>query len=99
MKFLKHDKNIIKKSLSMALPSMLEMFFVCLAGLIDSLMVSSLGSDAVAAVGLTNQPKFLGMCVFMAPSSASPWFILPTISYAFAAPLSKLMPTLLLILR
>ncbi len=66
MKFLKHDKDIIKTSLSMALPSMLEMFFVCLAGLIDSLMVSSLGSDAVAAVGLTNQPKFLGMCVFMA---------------------------------
>lgn len=66
MKLIKHDKNVIKKSLSMALPSMLEMFFVCLAGLIDSLMVSSLGSDAVAAVGLTNQPKFLGMSVFMA---------------------------------
>ena len=66
MKFIKHDKNVLKKSLSMALPSMLEMFFVCLAGLIDSLMVSSLGSDAVAAVGLTNQPKFLGMSVFMA---------------------------------
>lgn len=66
MKLINHDKGIIKNSLTMALPSMLETFFVCLAGLIDSLMVSSLGSDAVAAVGLTNQPKFLGMSVFMA---------------------------------
>ena len=66
MKLMKHDKTIIKTSLKMALPSMLEMFFVCLAGLIDSLMVSSLGANAVAAVGLTNQPKFLGMSVFMA---------------------------------
>ncbi len=66
MKLIKHDKTIIKTSLAMALPSMLEMFFVCLAGLIDSLMVSSLGSDAVAAVGLTNQPRFLGLSVFMA---------------------------------
>ena len=66
MKLIKHDKQIIKTSLSMALPSMLEMFFVCLAGLIDSLMVSSLGPAAVAAVGLTTQPKFVGMSVFIA---------------------------------
>ena len=66
MKFLKHDKNIIKTSLSMALPSILEMFFVCLANVIDSLMVSSLGSNAVAAIGLTNQPRLLGMSVFVA---------------------------------
>ena len=66
MRLFKHDKTVIKTALSMAFPSMLEMFFVCLAGLIDSLMVSSLGSNQVAAVGLTNQPKFLGMSVFMA---------------------------------
>ena len=51
MNLLKHDKSIIKTALSMAFPSMLEMFFVCLAGLIDSLMVSTLGSNQVAAVG------------------------------------------------
>ena len=66
MKIFKQDKNIIKTSLSMALPSILETFFVCLAKLIDSLMVSSLGSNAVAAVGLTNQPRLLGMSVFVA---------------------------------
>ncbi len=66
MKLLKHEKNIIKESLSMALPSMMETFFVSLAGLIDSLMVSTLGHNAVAAVGLTNQPKFFGMAAFIA---------------------------------
>lgn len=66
MKLLKHDKTIIKTSLQMALPSIIEMFFVTLAGLIDSLMVSTMGSDAVAAVGLTTQPKFLGLSVFIA---------------------------------
>ena len=66
MKIIKHDKVILKSAFYMALPSMLETFFVCLANLIDSLMVSSLGSNAVAAVGLTNQPKFMGLSIFIA---------------------------------
>lgn len=45
---------------------MLESFFTAFAGLVDSLMVSSLGSYAVAAVGLTTQPKFLGLAFFIA---------------------------------
>lgn len=45
---------------------MLESFFTAFAGLVDSLMVSSLGSYAVAAVGLTTQPKFLGLALFFA---------------------------------
>lgn len=36
------------------------------AGLVDSLMVSSMGASAVAAVGLTTQPKFMGLSVFLA---------------------------------
>ena len=36
------------------------------AGLVDSLMVSSLGPEAVAAVGLTTQPKFMGLALFFA---------------------------------
>lgn len=54
----------------MAWPAMLESFFTALAGLIDSLMVSALGSYAVAAVGLTTQPKFLGLSVFLAANVA-----------------------------
>ncbi|MCD8390916.1 MAG: MATE family efflux transporter [Firmicutes bacterium] len=50
----------------MAIPSIIESFFVAFAGLVDSYMVSSLGSNAVAAVGLTTQPKFMGLAVFFA---------------------------------
>ncbi|MCR5267329.1 MAG: MATE family efflux transporter [Lachnospiraceae bacterium] len=50
----------------MAWPAVIESFFVAFAGLIDSLMVSSMGAYAVAAVGLTTQPKFLGYAFFFA---------------------------------
>lgn len=52
----------------MAWPAVCESFFVALAGMIDSLMVSAMGSYAVAAVGLTTQPKFMGMSLFIAIS-------------------------------
>lgn len=54
----------------MAWPAILESFFTAFAGLVDSLMVSSLGSHAVAAVGLTTQPKFLGLSLFIASNVA-----------------------------
>ena len=50
----------------MAWPAVCESFFVALAGMVDSLMVSSIGSYAVAAVGLTAQPKFMGLALFIA---------------------------------
>ena len=62
----RYSKEDILKTLNMAWPAILESFFTALAGLIDSLMVSSLGSYAVAAVGLTTQPKFLGLSMFFA---------------------------------
>lgn len=64
--FRGYNKDDIKKTLDMAWPAMLESFFTAFAGLVDSLMVSSLGSHAVAAVGLTTQPKFLGLSLFIA---------------------------------
>ncbi|MDD7305296.1 MAG: MATE family efflux transporter [Peptoniphilaceae bacterium] len=60
----------IKRTLSIAWPSVLESFFISVAGLIDTLMVSNLGSNAVAAVGLTTQPKLIAFSVFMAISVA-----------------------------
>lgn len=50
----------------MAWPAIIESFFVAFAGLVDSYMVSSLGSSSVAAVGLTTQPKFMGFALFFA---------------------------------
>lgn len=62
----KYNRRTIRTAMNMAVPAMIESFFVAFAGLVDSLMVSSLGSNAVAAVGLTTQPKFLGLAVFIA---------------------------------
>ena len=56
--------RMTKKALSVAWPAMAESFFVSLAGMIDTMMVSALGPSAVAAVGLTNQPKFIGLTIF-----------------------------------
>lgn len=52
--------------LQIAWPAVLESFFVCLAGMIDIMMVSDISSSAVAAVGLTTQPKFIGLAFFIA---------------------------------
>ncbi|MDO5018773.1 MAG: MATE family efflux transporter [Lagierella massiliensis] len=63
---LKNKKHYYIHAFEMAWPSVLESFFIAMAGLIDTYMVSSLGSYAVAAVGLTNQPKFIGFTIFFA---------------------------------
>lgn len=62
----KYDKNTVHTVLSMSIPAIIESFFTAFAGLVDSLMVSSLGADAVASVGLTTQPKFVGFSIFIA---------------------------------
>lgn len=66
----KYKKENIRITFHMAWPSIVESFFVAFAGLVDSLMVSSLGSYAVAAVGLTTQPKFIGLSLFFAVNVA-----------------------------
>lgn len=66
IKFFNYKKENIRTAVSMAWPAIIESFFVAFAGLVDSLMVSSLGSYAVAAVGLTTQPKFIGLSLFFA---------------------------------
>lgn len=59
-------KEQTKKAFHIAWPAVMESFFVALIGIIDSFMVSSLGAYAVAAIGLTNQPKFIAMSLFFA---------------------------------
>ncbi len=61
-----YSKENFKVVLAMAWPAIVESFFVAFAGLVDSLMVSRMGSYAVAAVGLTTQPKFMGLSLFFA---------------------------------
>jgi putative MATE family efflux protein len=69
-KEVSQSKAIIRETFQMAWPAVLESFFVALAGMIDSLMVSSIGTYAVAAVGLTTQPKFIGLAPFVAANVA-----------------------------
>lgn len=54
----------------MAWPAVLESVFISLAGMIDTMMVSSLGTAAVSSVGLTTQPKFIALTLFMATNIA-----------------------------
>ncbi len=68
--FFDQNKSYVKETFQMAWPSVLESFFVALAGMIDSLMVSTIGAYAVAAVGLTTQPKFIGLALFIAVNVA-----------------------------
>lgn len=58
--------ELVKETISTAWPAVLESFFISLAGMIDTMMVSSLGTYAVSAVGLTTQPKFISLCFFFA---------------------------------
>lgn len=67
---MKDNGEYIKKALKIAWSAVLESFFVALAGMVDSLMVSSLGEEAVAAVGLTTQLKSLFPALFIAMNIA-----------------------------
>ncbi len=64
------SKIYVKEAVRMAWPAVCESFFIALAGMVDSLMVSAIGPYAVAAVGLTAQPKFFGLALFIAISVA-----------------------------
>ena len=63
-------KMVFSEALHMAWPAVLESFFVSLAGMIDTLMVSTLGAASVAAIGLTTQPKFIGLSFFLSMNIA-----------------------------
>lgn len=68
--YIDNNQEYIKEAFHIAWPSVLESFFVALAGMVDSLMVSAIGAYAVAAVGLTTQPKFIMMAMFIAMNVA-----------------------------
>lgn len=59
------NRSILRRTLEIAWPSIVESFLVSLVGMIDTIMVSSMGSYAIAAVGLTTQPKFVGLAIFL----------------------------------
>ena len=52
-------KSIYNNFLKMAWPSALEALLVGLISAVDTMMVGGLGKNAIAAVGITNQPRFI----------------------------------------
>ncbi len=59
-------KDMYSSTMIMAWPSMTESFLIALVSIIDTIMVSSLGETAIAAVGITGQPRLMVLSVFMA---------------------------------
>jgi len=53
------SKEAYHNFFKIAWPSALETLLVGLVGSVDTIMVSGLGTGAIAAVGITNQPKFI----------------------------------------
>ena len=62
--------ELIRKTVKIAWPSVLESVMVCLVGMVDTMMVGTLGPSAIAAVGLTTQPKFIALAIFMSMNTA-----------------------------
>ncbi len=56
---LPRSKDVYRTFFNVAWPSALETLLVGLIGSVDTMMVGSLGEGAIAAVGITNQPKFI----------------------------------------
>lgn len=61
----KGPQDLRKQILTLAIPVVLEQLLTTLTNMVDMMMVGHLGSEAVAAVGLSNQPLFLSMAIFM----------------------------------
>jgi len=60
------SREAYRNSLRIALPAVAEMVSIALMSMIDMVMVGRLGSEAVAAVGLTIQPRMLFFAAFFA---------------------------------
>ena len=64
------DRPGLRRVVQMAWPAMVESFFVAVTPLIDQFMLSSVGYSAIAAVGLTAQPKFIAIAPFLSVNVA-----------------------------
>lgn len=65
------NREAYSSFIKLAWPAMIESMFVALAGFVDTLMVSRASETAVAAVGITTQPRLLFYMLFFAVSAAT----------------------------
>jgi putative MATE family efflux protein len=64
------NEDVVRETLRVALPAIVETLSVAVIHMIDTYMVSNLGDYAISAVGLTLQPRFVMLAPFMALSIA-----------------------------
>lgn len=57
-------KTIYGNAMHVAWPSMVEYILVYMVSIVDTVMVSTLGTSAIAAVGITTQPKHIIFALF-----------------------------------
>lgn len=62
---LPSSRTIYRTTLDMAWPSAVESVLVSLVSMIDTIMVGTLGHEAIAAVGITTQPRFLFLSLIL----------------------------------
>lgn len=63
---LPSSEYVYKRALKVAWPSMVENVLTSLISSIDMMMVGTLGTAAIAAVGLTTQPRFILLALIVA---------------------------------
>lgn len=59
-------REMYREYIRIAVPSVCEMVLISLISMMDTVMVSSIGTDAVAAVGLVGQPRLIMLSLFFA---------------------------------
>ena len=60
------DRDIYKRTFNMAVPATTETLLVGMMGMIDTIMVGTISTAAIAAVGITNQPRFIVLSAIVA---------------------------------
>lgn len=63
---LPSGREAYKTVMTIAWPSIMESVLGAMTGFVDTIMVSGLGTYAIAAVGLTNQPRLIFLAFFLA---------------------------------
>ena len=61
---LPEDRDILRQTMRIALPASVESFLVALCAFVDQRMVSFISPSAIAAVGLTSEPRMLALAFF-----------------------------------
>ena len=62
---LPSSRQVFKRTFEIAMPSTVESVLISLISAIDMIMVGGIGADAIASVGITNQPKFIVLAIIL----------------------------------